>query len=226
MSATLRVDTRMFNVMTREIARSAGVPAEEVLANEVRKVLEATLKFTPTASVSSIRKNSENASFSMQPQTLYTPKRPRSGVTITQNGFIAYYLANRYPADLWARMSARRKQSLLSKLRARGLARRSWLEIANKLGLKISYPGYVGSAVASTGKTYPENTRVRLQRQTGRLQIVIENSQPTVNRIGGSAALQRAINGRYKYFLRQMELGTFKALSKIARKYPGIKVTA
>lgn len=219
------VDTSKFNQMVREIARKAGVPSEEVLVHEVGKVLEQTIKNTKAATVSSIRATSENANFSMQPQDLYTPKNPREGVTITKGGFIPYYLRNRYPNTLWGRIVARRKASLQAKLRARGLAKRSWVEIARKLGLHLSFPGYVSTAVPSTGKEHPENTLVKVQRQKGKLQIAFQNSQPTVNKIGGGRALQAAIDGRYKYFLGQMALGTFNQIATIAKKYPGIRIT-
>lgn len=225
MSGRIKVDTTRFNQMVREIARRAGTPDEEVLEHEVGKVLEQTIRNTKAASVSSIRATSEKADFSMQPQDLYTPKNGRVGVNVTQGGFIAYYLRNRYPDSLWASMSARRKASLVAKLKARGLARKSWLDIANKLGLKINYPGYVASAVASNGKDYPQNTRVRLAKQNGKLQIEFQNSQPTVNRIGGSRALQAAVNGRYKFFLTLMAKGTFKKVAEIAKAYPGMRVS-
>jgi hypothetical protein len=218
------VDTSKFNAMVREIARKAGVPNEEVLTHEVGKILEKTITNTKAATVSSIRATSEKSQFSMQPESLYSPKGGRAGVNVTKNGFIAYFLRNRYPDNLWALMSARRKVSLAAKLKARGLARKSWLDIANRLGLSINYPGYVASAVPSSGKEHPENTRVRLARQNGKLQIAFQNSQPTVNRIGGSRALQAAIDGRYKFFITQMAKGTFDDIAKIAKKYPGIRI--
>lgn len=225
MTGNVRVDTSSFNAMIGEIARKGNVTEEEVLVSEVGKILEATIRNTKTASVTSIRATSENSEFSMQPESLYTPKSGREGVNVTKGGFIAYYLRNRYPNALWAAMSARRKTSLIAKLKARGLARKSWLDIARKLGLRIQFPGYVANAVASTGKEYPQNTRVSFQRRTGKLQINFENSQPTVNKIGGGQALQRAVDGRYKFFLRNLALGTFDSVAKIARQYPGIKVT-
>lgn len=224
MNANVRIDTSKFNAMIQEIARKGNVTEEEVLVSEVEKILEATLRNTKTSTVASIRATSENSDFSMQPESLYTPKRGRKGVNVTKGGFIAYYLRNRYPESLWAAMSARRKTSLIAKLKARGLARKSWLDIAQKLGLRIKFPGYVATAIASTGKEYPQNTRVSFQRRTGKLQIAFENSQPTVNKIGGGQALQRAVDGRYKFFIQNLARGTFESVAKIARAYPGIKV--
>lgn len=220
----LVVDTTRFNQMVREISRRANVPDEETLTHEVGKVLEQTIRNTKSATVSSIRASSENAKVTMQPEELYTPRSPRIGVKVTRTGSIAYWLGNRYPNDLWSRIVSRRKASLVDRLKARGLARRSWLDIAKKLGLTINFPGYVAIAIPRTGKEHPENTRVQLQKQSGKLQISFQNSQPTVNRIGGNAALQAAINGRYKFFLTQMAKGTFNDIAKIAKKYPGMTI--
>lgn len=210
--------------MVREIARRARVPDEEVLTHEVGKILEATIKNTRTATVSSIRNTSQNANFSMQPEGLYTPKSGRAGVKLTQRGFIPYYLRNRYPDVLWGLILDRRKASLIQKLQARGLSRKSWLDIANKLRLTISFPGYVATAKARTGRDYPEDTRVRLQLQNGKLQIAFQNAQPTVNRIGGSRALQAAVNGRYKFFVQNVARGEFESVAKIAKRYPSMKI--
>lgn len=216
------VDTSQFNAMVREIAQSAGVPDETVLIYEVGKILEQTIQNTKAATVSSIRSSSENAEYSMQPDDLYTPVVPRQGVNSSKRGFIAYYLRNRYPNNLWAKISARRKTSLIAKLKARGLARRSWLDIARRLGLSIKFPAYVGTAVARTGKEYKENTSVQIQRQKSKLQITFQNSQPTVNKIGGGYALQAAVSGRVKYFMAGMSKSVFDKVATIAKRYPGM----
>lgn len=210
--------------MVREIAKRAGVPPDEVLVSEIGKILEGAVRNTNSASVSSIKSNAKDAQFSMQPSDLYTPVSGRKGVNITKGGFIAYYLRNRYPDNLWALISARRKASLASKLAARGLAKRSWIDLGKKLGLNIDAPGYAASAIASTGKLYPEDTRVSFKREAGKLSISIENSQPTVVKIGGARALQRAIEGRVKLFMRNIALGTFQDIKKIAARYPGVKI--
>lgn len=223
-----RVDTSKINSMFREIARKVRVPPEEIMIYEVGKILEAWLRFIPAADASKIRLSYEEAVFSAQPASLYTPKSGRAGVKLTKRGFVRYFLLNHYPDALWNAMSGRRKASLLRRLGARGLAKQSVLQIADRLGIKISAPGYVATALASTGKRYPENTAVRLQRRTGLLQISFENSQPTINqeRVGGRRALQRAIDGRVKYFMTNMARGVFDDVKNIAKRYPGMKVGA
>lgn len=212
--------------MVRELSRKADVPDDEVLVHEVGKVIEAAAEFTPALQVSKLKARREAALFSSQPASLYSPKRSRRGVKITKNGFIAYYLRNRYPNALWSAIAARRKASLARAIKARGLAKKSWWEIANALGITITVPSYVTKAVASTGRDYAGNVAVKLFRTKGKLGITITNSQPTVNAIGGARALQRAIDGRTKFFIQNVAHGVFKDVAQIARKYPGMKAAA
>jgi hypothetical protein len=222
-----RIDTSQANAMFREIGRKVRVPPEEIMLYEIGKILEAWLRLVPAASVGKIRASYDEAIFSAQPAGLYTPKSGREGVKLTKHGFVKYFLMNRYPDALWNDMSERRKASLLRKLGARGLAKQSVWQIAvERLGLKISAPGYVAGALASTGKRYPENTSVRLERRTGRLQISFTNSQPTINqeRVGGRRALQQAIDNRVRYFMTNIARGVFDDVKNIAKRYPGMRV--
>jgi hypothetical protein len=227
MSGRATIDTSRFNAMVRELGRKASVPPERALLYEVGKVIEGAMNFTPSAQVGRLRSRHDAALFSSQPASLYSPRRGRSKATLTKNGFITYYLQNRYPNALWNKIQAARKARLAAAIRARGLAKQSWLEIAKALGVTINVPGYVQSAIASTGQKY-SNVSVRLSRSNGRLQITIENSQPTVNlpQVGGARALQRAIDGRTRFFVQNLGREVFNDMAQIAKKYPGMKVTA
>lgn len=225
MAAQVKVDTRAFRQMCRELAAKAKVPDETVLVAEVGKVLEGAARNTKAGSKAKIASRFKNATFSMQPSDMYSPKSGRTGVNVSANGFIPYYLRNRYPDNLWALMSARRNASFAAAIAAIGLSKRSWFEIAKRLGLTISVPAYAKKAVASTGKDYPENISIKIERGNGKLQISFFNSQPTVNKIGGARALQVAIDGRVKGFLVSLSKGTFTSAAKIAAKYPGIRIT-
>jgi len=203
---SVNIDTRAFNSMCRELARKANVPDEVVLVAEVGKVLEKTIEYTPAASKSKIEARSD--------QGYYT----------TYNGRI-YYRLNRYTDNLWGAMEANRKALLRMRLRAIGLSKKSWIDIAVKLGLHVKAPAYARNAVARTGKVY-SNVKTAISRQKGKLTVSFFNSQPTVNlpAVGGRRALEAAIAGRVKYFLGQMALKTFDDAAKIAKKYPGIRV--
>ena len=225
----LRVDTSEFSAMCRQLSQISAASQQKILDAEVAKVLEAAVRHTPAAKVSAMRARQEQARYSAQPASLYTPRSPsgrrhRAGVKPTKRGFIRYHLANRYPAELWKKIVTRRKASLARKIRARGLARRSWLMIADALGLKIAVPSYVKGAVATTGKNYATNVSVGRRRSVAGVGITIVNSQPTVNlpNVGGAAALQKAINGRVNYFAQNLKRGVFRSAQRIAKAYPGV----
>jgi hypothetical protein len=203
---SLQIDTRAFNSMCRELAKKADVPDEMVLVAEVGKVLEKAIEYTPSASRSKIQSRSDNAQFT------------------TYQGRV-YYLLNRYPEALWGNITAMRKADLRARLRAVGLSKKSWVDIAAALGIRVKAPSYARNAVARTGRTY-QNVKTMISRQKGKLTIGIFNSQPTVNSpfVNGRRALQAAIDGRVKFFITQNALKTFDDAAKIAKKYPGIKV--
>lgn len=223
MSTTVKVDTRAFVQMTRELAAKAGVPDEVAMVAEVGKVLEGAIRNTKQGSKAKIASRFKNATFSAQPAGMYSPKSGRSGVNVTQNGFIPYFLRNRYPDSLWAAMSERRNKSFFAKIGAIGLSKKSWYEIGRRLGLTLKGGNFV-KAIASTGKQYPENTATKIEKQKSKLQISIYNSQPTVNRTGGERALQAAVDGRVKKFLYSIANNTFENAAKIAKQYPGIRI--
>ena len=203
----MQIDTRAFNSMCRELAKKANVPDETVLVAEVGKVLEKAIEYTPSATRSKIQSRYDNAQFT------------------TYHGKI-YYLLNRYPDAVWGGITARRKTDLIARLRAIGLSKKSWIDIAAALGIRVKAPSYARNAIARTGRTY-QNVKTTISRQKGKLTIGIFNSQPTVNSpfVNGRRALQAAIDGRVKYFIGQMALKTFDDAAKIAKKYPGIRVT-
>jgi hypothetical protein len=141
------------------------------------------------------------------------------------NGRKTYWLENRYPDALWARIEAARKKSLHRKIKARGLSKQSWWLLAARAGLQINAPGFVKKAVASTTLTYPENFTARQVNRRDEVGIFFSNAQPTVPWAGGQRALRKAINGRVGFFRRNLKLGVFKDMKKIAVAYPGLRIS-
>ncbi len=216
------VDTRQFNQMCRQFAKEVNVPLPAVLKAEVGKVLETAVKYTASAKVSKITKRYED--FVPMGQDAYSPKRIRRfGNLIGPN--LIYYMQNRYPRELWSRLLARRRELIARKRAARGLAKQSWLQLADALGVPISVPGYVNTAIPSTGQTY-KNVSVSEKATDKGAEISISNAQPTINAIGGAGILQRATDGRSKYFYENMKRGVFNSLKEVARAYPGMKIAA
>lgn len=223
--ATAKVDTRQFKAMCEQLAAITAKNHTDVLESEVGKVLEGAIRYTKSAKVSRLKNRHDTATFSTQPATLYAPKHGRKGVNISGRGDVKYYLLNRYPNLLWSAITTRRRARLLAQLRARGLSKKSWLTIAQRLGIKLDdVPGYVPRAIATTGREYPDNIIARKGATKKRAAIAFTNAQPTVNAIGGERALKGAIAGRVKFFNKNAEKSVFADVKRIAKAYPGMKI--
>ncbi len=137
-------------------------------------------------------------------------------------------ISNQMAADA-GKIRARQSKGKISKaqmqelLRRRGLAKQSWLAIAEKLGAPVKAPGYVTKATVK-GKAYDQKVAVSDKKSGGLFKLVIENSMLTTVKSMGRVALLKAINGRTSYFKSNLKRGVFKKVSTIAKKYPGLKV--
>lgn len=216
-----KVNTAAFNGMCRTGARMSAVPHAAFVENEVAKILEMAIKLTPTLKVGKLRARYASATFTTQPGSIYTPKHPSPG----RGAFVKYYLRNRYPNALWNAISQRRREKLRRILGARGLSAKSWVKIADKLGLPIKVAAFIRKAIAQTQREY-DDVSASSQKSNSKIWIHFVNSQPTVNepRVGGARALRTAVAGRVKFFERNIRLRVFNHIEKIARAYPGIKV--
>lgn len=219
---TGEVDTTDFNAMCANLSEILKAPPEKVLREEVGRVLSKTIENTDAADADKIRQHSQNAAASLQSASLYTPKL--GGRRHLKKGRVLYNLSWRYPNQLWSAIQVKRAEDLARRLKARGLAKRSWLRIGQLLSVPVDAPAFVKKAVAMTGKIYPEDERATIARTDGGITFTIENAQPTVNAINGDRALQRAIDGRVSFFVTNVSKGVFDSLESAAKKYPGVKV--
>lgn len=226
--ANAQVDTTSFNTMCRDLSNLTAVKHQKVIKSEIRSVLTATVKYTPAIKVGKTRARHAAALFTSQPATLYLPKhRYKLGSrSFSKNGFTVYYLKNRYPDQLWNAIVSARKRKLTAILGARGLAQKSWDQIAEILGLTLAIPNYVRAAVPTSGRQY-KNVSATTNSNPAQFQINIANAQPTVNlpRVGGARALERAISGRVKFFERNCKNAIFGDMKTVAKAYPGLQLS-
>lgn len=221
-----KVDTRAWDAMCRDLSRMTAAPFAKVVDYEAARTLEKTMAGIQAAKVELIKRRFANATFSAQPETIYTPRTTAGLLKRAKarrvHGKLLYSLAYKYPDELWAAIQHNRTASLKAKLKARGLAKQAIAQIANQLGLEMRRPGYVDKAKPSTGRTY-RNTTTRRVSTAARYGIAFENRQPTAVKLGGQRILQRAIDGRVKYFERNLAKHVFDNAAQIARRYPGVK---
>lgn len=186
-----------------EIAKAAGVTYEQVVKSETQKILEAAARNTIAAQVKLIEANE------------------RAQPVRFMNGKI-YFMNNRYPDALWAQLQARVKRSIQVSKEARGLSKKSWKQLAERLGFDIDVPGYVAAATTKNGD-YPEDAKARENREGSDFSITLQNARtysPSVY-----DAIRKAMNGREKFFKENLKTGVFKSIETIAAKYPGLKMS-
>lgn len=215
------VRTQAFTAMCEQGAGLTATSYEDFLLNEIGRALEGAIRNTASASVAKIK--ARYSEFVPMGIDAYSPKRARRSGNLIGGVNLAYYMKNRYSNELWQRLQARKTQLVERKRAARGLAKKSWLDLAQALGITIEVPGYVSDAIASTGKTY-DNVSVSKELKPGQIRIKIRNAQPTVVNIGGARALQQAMDGRVKFFHRNAENAVFADIKKMIRQYPGLKL--
>lgn len=116
---------------------------------------------------------------------------------------------------------------------AAGLARQSWVQIADDLGIRLEdVPGSGISAsgiakarraIATTGVAY-KNGQAAEFGAAQRFTIRLTNNLPYGRNVRLDSILAGAISGRVKFFERNLALGVFESVDKMLKAYPGIRL--
>jgi hypothetical protein len=216
---TTEMDSRNLEGAMRQLARLTGRSFRDVVRGETRSILEIAARRVRSAKVATIRKNVEERPFVPIEETFYDAPN-RAGVRVTKNGFIRYSTDNRYPDRLWAEMQRRKKESIRNRVAKRGLARKSMLQVAQALGMRINVPSYVQRA-NDKGRDYPENV---FGSERGTYAYTIAGTITRTYDRSIFSAFRSAIRGRTAFFRKNLRDGVFKNAQMIAQKYPGLKV--
>ncbi len=106
-----------------------------------------------------------------------------------------------------------------------GVTKKSWLQIADALGIILNIPSYVRSAHNTGGRSFQNGKGIKVA-EPQRFFVQLSNNNPIlVDKIDGASILQRAIDGRLEYFQRNLALAVFDDLKARARAYKGIFVS-
>lgn len=114
-----------------------------------------------------------------------------------------------------------------------GLARQSWVQIADDAGIHLeAVPGGRTSAaaiakarraIASTGVRHSNGAaREYVENKTFVLELI--NGLPYGRKIQLDSILAKNINGRARFFEENLSRGVFDSIAKIARAYPGLRI--
>lgn len=200
-SQSINVVTSDFSRAMREMSKITGFSFADIIRAETKSILEAAAKKTAAAQVKLIEAN-----VNAKPVRTLNGKR--------------YFMKNRYPDAIWKALQLQIKNSIKRRKEARGLSKKSWVQIAEKLGIEISVPNYVAKATTKSGD-YPENAKGSEKQEGNAFHIEITNSRtysPSV-----VDALRAAMRGRTNFFKKNLRLGVFQKTSELAAKYPGLK---
>lgn len=195
--------TAQFNAMLADLSRiDPRIDFPVVVRAEAAAVAAGAMTRTKAASVAKINARAQGRKFT------------------TFNGKV-YYLGNRYPDTLWNPIDQQNKDSLQTKLRARGISKQSWLHLARSMGRAMKAPAYV-IAANYKGQQYPLDGTSAEDGSAMGFTLTVVNSSPTVQQAGGAYALIGAMSARSRYFERNMAHSFFRTVESRAKKYPGI----
>jgi hypothetical protein len=202
-TASINVVASDFTRAMREMSKLTGATFADIIRSETQSILEAATKKTQAAQVKLIKANIDSR-----------PARTTGGKT---------YLMNwRMPDAVWAAIQKQMRDSLKRRKDARGLAKKSWVQAAEKLGLTLKVPNYVSKATAKGGD-YPQNAQAEEKQNGAEFFIQITNERTYSRSV--IDAIRAAIRGRTRFFQNNLRRGVFKKTADIAAKYPGIKAT-
>jgi hypothetical protein len=116
-----------------------------------------------------------------------------------------------------------------------GLARQSWVQIADRLGIPLeTVPGggqlspnqiaQARRATSSRGKFYM-NGQAAKEKSAERFFVTLINNLPFGRRIRFDALLETVMTGRVKYFATSLSKGVFKSMKTVAERYKGFSAT-
>ncbi len=115
-----------------------------------------------------------------------------------------------------------------------GLARQSWLLIAESLGINLSsVPGgrISGSAISQasgargkSGRLYPNGASIEMKTDNSYFAVLI-NRLPYGAQLGFANLLSAAVAGRVSYIKTAVAKGALDSFEKTAKAFPGWKVT-
>lgn len=246
---------RRFHDALRSLQKLSGKDFETVIKKELGIVLTQTVRNMKKASVASVERNHNRqpgAAYSIEYSgpvsrtgKQYTPaqiqrakRRAAEARARGKNGRAIYYLSgsdkpHRYPDWLWQRIKEFRAASLPRKKKARGLAARMWVHIADELRIPIKAPGYVRTATHHKKGSMRGAVTTIEQGSGKKYRLGFINALTHTNKYAGHAAKDKKpfpvgatfraqLNKRANFFSQSAKLAAKGKISSILSRYPGL----
>lgn len=191
---------------------------QSVVDSEVGRVLEKSLQETGRADSELIRKKWKN-------MKVITLNGKVQGLANKETGRLERFRGASGNA-LWAQIQAKRAAGLARDLAKVGASKRSWLELARKLGQAIAAPAYVQNAEVKGGVARSVDVTRSVGGNGDRYGLRIYNGFRVAffDPAGGRTAFFSALAGRIGFFKKNMALGVYDSAKKAAAKHKGVLV--
>ena len=244
-SAGVSLDSRQFEQVLRHLTDLTGKSLSKVVKSEAASILAKALQKTGVSTASRVKEKYTYTEHGQNKKTIPFVRlngrkvRVRSikkrGMWVQQKSG-KVWKADRINPE-WKQLQAELKR-LYQRARGRkGLAKATWLRVAKgaKLpALKPKPPAYVLKALGTFTQRLKAKTQGREMIVGGKkvYYIRIRNYSTTAMAPGskkgpdGYKQFKNAMRGRVDHFDYSLAKGTFDSVGKIAKKYPGIYLTA
>ncbi len=124
-----------------------------------------------------------------------------------------------------ARISKQKKIDQKAALRSRGIAKHTWLQIAEDLGIsagRVGAPAYVQNARPSDGQTYKNGLAKKFLNVAAAYIEISNDSRLVVQKLDGANILRASLAAQLNAFDKDIEKGVFTDLKTRAQRYPGL----
>lgn len=251
MGTTITLDASHFNDAMRELSRISGKDFADVIRHEAVSVLKRAALWEKIANIQDIKK-AVQAKFrygwgeeGRTWRVLISPNNDAIWVMDLISGkkypvTSQKAVRTKLPDSAWANYSALASDRAFlqsgeerKRIGARGLARQSWVQIADAIGVDIESVPPGGSAqsalarraIAVNGRSYLNGRAIQEAAQDAFL-LTLVNESPIVIKRDGAGRMQRAIDARTTAFNIALRKGVFQNVKARAQRYPGIFVSA
>lgn len=241
--------------MVRDMKKLTGASYEAVVKEMARGVLRVAANYTPNAKPDVVEKKAEavirrryntyagGAVGKLARETYPRISRTRGGGKewwiYDSQKMVDMLKAWRRNNQMWADYVSERndrdqdlqvalKEFPAARVRAIGISKQSWLQIADAIGVSpigCAYEARARAAISAKRGGWPTSTGT--ETSSGPLYFVeLINRMPLLvdgsGKMDGSAILQRAIKAREKAFEIELQKGVFSSMEAISKRYPGL----
>ena len=214
------IDASDFNTAMVQLSKLTGISFKKVIDHEFAKILEKTIQKTKAAKSSlireryTLREGQKPSRRLIGRVTINGRKRNVKQIkpTIKKGGQEV-----RNPD--WVLLQKKLKQELKVALQMRGLSKATWLKQARDMGIHIKVPKYVEKAYRHIGTAAAKTSAKVWKRKPYIIKVVNMARVPMLKHVGGYGAFLRAMNGRKRFFEKNLSKDVFNKSKTIGDKY-------